>query len=61
MEMMRHPDETTNMRRQTVSSYFRVSLFYFYFIIYGYTLLCHNSVGVDKVGLGLRTCLQITL
>ncbi|XP_028821125.1 myosin-IIIb-like [Denticeps clupeoides] len=26
MEMMRHPDETTNMRRQTVSSYFRYSL-----------------------------------
>ncbi|KAG7272343.1 hypothetical protein CRUP_011591 [Coryphaenoides rupestris] len=26
MEMMRHPDETTNMRRQTVASYFRYSL-----------------------------------
>ncbi|KAM8856823.1 myosin-IIIb isoform 4-T5 [Synchiropus picturatus] len=26
MEMMRHPDETTNMRRQTVASYFRFSL-----------------------------------
>ncbi|XP_031437955.2 myosin-IIIb [Clupea harengus] len=26
MEMMRHPEETTNMRRQTVSSYFRYSL-----------------------------------
>uniref|UniRef100_A0A673NMD2 non-specific serine/threonine protein kinase n=1 Tax=Sinocyclocheilus rhinocerous TaxID=307959 RepID=A0A673NMD2_9TELE len=25
MEMMRHPEETTNMRRQTVASYFRVS------------------------------------
>lgn len=24
MEMMRHPGETTNMRRQTVASYFRV-------------------------------------
>lgn len=24
MEMMRHPEETTNMRRQTVASYFRV-------------------------------------
>ncbi|XP_045910344.1 myosin-IIIb isoform X2 [Micropterus dolomieu] len=26
MEMMRHPEETTNMRRQTVASYFRYSL-----------------------------------
>ncbi|CAG09940.1 unnamed protein product, partial [Tetraodon nigroviridis] len=26
MEMMRHPGETTNMRRQTVASYFRYSL-----------------------------------
>uniref|UniRef100_A0A8C9SGA8 non-specific serine/threonine protein kinase n=1 Tax=Scleropages formosus TaxID=113540 RepID=A0A8C9SGA8_SCLFO len=26
MEMMRHPEETTNMRRQTVASYFRHSL-----------------------------------
>ncbi|XP_075896017.1 LOW QUALITY PROTEIN: myosin-IIIb [Nelusetta ayraudi] len=26
MEMMRHPEETTSMRRQTVSSYFRYSL-----------------------------------
>lgn len=26
MEMMRHPGETTNMRRQTVASYFRVRL-----------------------------------
>lgn len=29
MEMMRHPEETTSMRRQTVSSYFRVGVFYF--------------------------------
>lgn len=28
MEMMRHPDETTNMRRQTVASYFRVGVFF---------------------------------
>ncbi|KAM7153944.1 myosin-IIIb [Macrochelys suwanniensis] len=26
MEMMRHPEETTNMKRQTVASYFRYSL-----------------------------------
>ncbi|XP_077947216.1 myosin-IIIb isoform X3 [Gasterosteus aculeatus] len=26
MEMMRHPEDTTNMRRQTVASYFRYSL-----------------------------------
>ncbi|XP_076026052.1 myosin-IIIb [Genypterus blacodes] len=26
LEMMRHPEETTNMRRQTVASYFRYSL-----------------------------------
>lgn len=26
MEMMRHPEETTNMRRQTVASYFRVCI-----------------------------------
>lgn len=29
MEMMRHPGETTNMRRQTVASYFRVGDFFF--------------------------------
>lgn len=28
MEMMRHPEETTNMRRQTVASYFRVGVFF---------------------------------
>lgn len=26
MEMMRHPQDTTNMRRQTVASYFRVGV-----------------------------------
>jgi len=26
MEMMRNPEETTNMRRQTVASYFRVGV-----------------------------------
>lgn len=31
MEMMRHPGETTNMRRQTVASYFRVRLSLFSF------------------------------
>lgn len=30
MEMMRHPEDTTNMRRQTVASYFRVCFFVFY-------------------------------
>lgn len=24
MEVMRHPEETTNMKRQTMASYFRV-------------------------------------
>lgn len=33
MEMMRHPGETTNMRRQTVASYFRVRLFIYLFIM----------------------------
>lgn len=39
MEMMRHPEETTNMRRQTVSSYFRVGVFYF-LPLFCLTVLC---------------------
>lgn len=40
MEMMRHPEETTNMRRQTVASYFRVGFFSFLL------LSCLTATGV---------------
>lgn len=33
MEMMRHPGETTNMRRQTVASYFRVCLLFVFSLL----------------------------
>lgn len=42
MEMMRHPEETTNMRRQTVASYFRVGVF-------PVVLLSHNKQQLKSI------------